>query len=159
MTVVHDALATMLAGLARTTPTPVAPHAYGTDLDCSTDLTPDMRLVDPSSRKAIAQAIIRRLSTPRGGLPMSPEYGLDVRGMLNTGLLARDLAGIAGRVRLEIVQDDRIDTADVRGEYSHETSTLDLTIWVTPVDRSLGAFSLVVAVSGDGGVFSRGLYA
>jgi hypothetical protein len=148
----------MISGLSRLTPTPIAPYGYGTDLDCSTDLSTDMRLVDPSGRKAIAQAIIRRLSTPRGGLPMSPEYGLDIRGMLNSGLLARDLAGIAGRVRLEIVQDDRIDTVDVQGAYSHESSTLDLTMWITPVDRSLGAFSLVVAVSGDGGVFARGLY-
>lgn len=158
MTVVTDAIAAMIAGLGRTTPDPRPPYGYGTDLDCASDLSEDMRLVDPSSRKAIAQAVIRRLSTPRGGLPMSPEYGLDVLSMLNTGLESRDLAGIAGRVRLEVLQDDRVDAVDVRGEYSHATSTLDLTMWITPVDRAIGAFQFVVAVSGDGGVFARGLY-
>ena len=52
----------------------------GTDLYCISDLDPAGRTV--SGPEALAQAIARRLQTPRGALAAigdDPDYGLDLR--------------------------------------------------------------------------------
>jgi len=146
MTIVHDTIAAELALLEASEPTPLAPFGYGQDLGCSTDLDPDMLEVDPSSKTAISQALIRRLSCPRGRLPDDAGYGLDVRGMLNKGTDANALRDLAGQIKSEVLKDDRIDGADVTTTYTSETSTLDVTIWAVAVDPSLGEFSLTFAV-------------
>jgi hypothetical protein len=146
MTIVHDTIAAELALLERIEPTPLAPFGYGQDLDCTTDIDQDLLEVDPSSKTALAQALLRRLSCPRGRLPDDADYGFDLRGMLNRGTDANALRDLAGQIKGEVLKDDRIDGADVTTTYTAQTETLDVTLWVVAVDPALGEFSLTFAV-------------
>lgn len=146
MTIVHDTIAAEIALLEREVPTPLAPFGYGQDLDCTTDLTEDLLEVDPSSKTAIAQALLRRLSCPRGRLPDDPDYGFDLRGTLNRGTDANALRDLAGQIKSEVLKDNRIDGADVTTTYTAQTETLDVTLWIVAVDPALGEFSLTFAV-------------
>lgn len=146
MTIVHDTIAAELALLERLEPSPLAPFGYGQDLDCTTDIDENLLEVDPSSKTALSQALIRRLSCPRGRLPDDADYGLDVRGMVNKGTDSNALRDLAGQIKSEVLKDDRVDGANVTTTYTSETSTLDVTIWLVAVDPSLGEFSLTFAV-------------
>jgi hypothetical protein len=147
MTVVHDFIAAELATIERIEPTPLAPFGYGQDLDCETDIYEDMREVDPSSRRALAQALLRRLSCPRGRLPDDDDYGFDLRGMLNRGTDATSIRELAGNIKAELLKDDRVEAVDVSTAYTESTKTLDAKIWVSAVDPSIGEFSLTLAVT------------
>lgn len=146
MTIVHDTIAAELALLERLEPIPLAPFGYGQDLDCTTDIDENLLEVDPSSKTALAQALLRRLSCPRGRLPDDADYGFDLRGMLNRGTDANALRDLAGQIKGEVLKDDRIDGADVTTTYTAQTETLDVTLWVVAVDPALGEFSLTFAV-------------
>lgn len=147
MTIVHDTIAAELALLARLEPTPIAPFGYGQDLDCTTDIDENLLEVDPSSKTAVAQALLRRLSCPRGRLPDDPDYGFDLRGMLSRGTDTNVLRDLAGQIKAEVLKDDRVDGADVTTTYSAQTVTLEVTIWIAAVDPRLGTFALTLAVT------------
>ncbi len=51
------------------------------DVSTFPDLDSSFTLI--TGRRVIAEAILRRLLTPRGGLAYDPDFGLDVRGWLN----------------------------------------------------------------------------
>lgn len=153
-TIVHETIAAEIALLEQTEPTPLAPFGYGQDLDCETDLTEEMLEVDPSSKRALAQALLRRLSCPRGRLPDDPDYGYDLRGRLNAGTDLSVIRDLAGQIKSEILKDDRLEGAEVVTSYSAPTSTLNVQIWVSPVDPALGNFSLTLAVT-DGAVLMQ----
>ena len=64
-----------------------------TPIDSATglpDLDPYFRVV--TGRTAVAQALLRRLVTPRGGLLGEPLYGLDVRAAVTAEVIAAELA-------------------------------------------------------------------
>jgi hypothetical protein len=145
LTIVHDSIATQIAELEQLVRTPTPPFGYGGDLSCVQDITATLDEVDPFSVRALAEAIIRRLSTARGTLIDDFDYGLDLRGFCSRGVPASELAELAGRVRLEISKDDRIDTATVSASYAH--GELRLTVRITPFDAQLGGFRLTLAVT------------
>lgn len=149
MTIVHDSIAAQIAELVRLVPTPAAPFGYGRDLSCREDITPTHDEVDPFSQEAITDATIRRLSTARGSLVEDdPDYGLDLRGMLNRGVRTREIDELAGAVRNEVTKDDRVESATVSvGFPSTDLRTLRVQITITPVDPLLGPFRLVLAVT------------
>lgn len=112
----------------------------GQDLDCVTDLAPTMRMV--SGRTALAQAIARRLITPRGTLIDDPNYGFDVRQYLNDDLGPRDIGLISAGIVAQCLQDERVFAAQ---------ASVVLTAGVLVVTISLtdaaGPFKLVLGVS------------
>jgi phage baseplate assembly protein W len=63
----------------------------GIDISATAELNAAFSLV--SGRRALAEACIRRLTTPRGGLFYAPNYGTDVREMLMARLDEARLAG------------------------------------------------------------------
>lgn len=146
-TIVSDAIADQLATLTREVDAPVAPLGYGTDLSCVTDLTEDLAEVDPRSNQAIAEALIRRLITPRGSLPDDPDYGYDLRGMLNRGVTLSDLRAVTGQVRSEVRKDDRVADAEVTAAFTPGNSTLSVTIVVTPADVDNDSFSFTFSLT------------
>ena len=85
---------------------------FGADLDLDDDLTPEMR--ETSGGRALAQAIRRRLSTPRGSVIDAPDYGFDVREMLSKGMTTEELAGVPDQVRAELEKEQRIETLTVK---------------------------------------------
>ncbi len=123
--------------------------SYGTDIYCY-DRIQTGRLA--SGAEVVAQAIYRRLTTPRGTLRDGDEgavYGFDVMNFVGTVGSANAIDALPDAVTAEILKDDRVDRADVVA-----TGTIDddglvaitLTIDVTLHD-SEDAFTLTLSVS------------
>lgn len=147
--IVDAELVTHLAEVTRVVPTPVAPFGYGTDVSTRDDMAEDAADVDGMSPEALAEALHRRLSTPRGGLIDDPSYGYDLRQELNRPVvLPRFYAESAGRVHSEITKDDRVAFASVECKaLAADGSSLRYTLRVTPVDPRTGGFELTLAVT------------
>lgn len=139
-----------LATLTRVTDFPVAPFAYGSDIRGTFDLDPTMREVSATSTLALAEALVRRLDTPRGSLPDDRNYGIDLRSYCNRGTTAADLRSLGGQVKSELSKDDRVDTVTVVVTPSLTGSSLALTIAVRPIDASIGPFTLTLSASDVG---------
>jgi len=122
--------------------------AFGRDLDCATDLTEDCAEIDGGSQRAVAQAIVRRFITPRGGL--IDDYGHDVRQYCNRALTDRDIMAIEAQLSGEASKDDRVESVSVAVQYTASTSTLRLTCIVHPRDPSLDVFTLTFELDADG---------
>jgi len=120
---------------------PVDDVDFGHDLSCADDLEDDMAEVDGPT--IVAQAIYRRLYTPRGALWQDPDYGLDLRDYLSRRMTSAEIAAIPGEVVKEIQKDERIASARVR-IVSQTAETLEL--WIG-VDGGVGPFSLVISAT------------
>ncbi len=144
---VRTAIAEEIAKVTREMDAPVAPFGYGTDLSCVDDLTETMSMVDQGTTQGIAEALVRRLTTPRGGLPDDADYGRDIRSMVNRGATTLELRALAAVIHAEATKDDRIDTLRVTFTPSEDGSEIDLELVVTPVDATIGVFSLVLALT------------
>lgn len=157
MTIIADMIAAEIADVpasATALPVPTA-LGYGSDLSCVLDLTPTLEDVDPLSRRAVGEAILRRLVTPRGGLLDDPAYGFDLRGMLNRGVTQDALRSTADQARGEALKDDRVADADVT--LSYVGTTLHVTARLALVDPALGTFDLVFAVTPDGTLLTESI--
>lgn len=86
---------------------------FGSDLQCATDLDPMMRELAANDPRLVAESDLRRLQTPRGGLLDDPDYGYDVRELLRAPLTRAQLAAVPGRIRAELMKDDRHRSVDV----------------------------------------------
>lgn len=115
---------------------------YGSDIVAIPDLDPTFSPV--TGPRVVAQAIARRLSTPRGSLPFYPNYGIDVRDYLNERITVGSLAQIRRDVESECMADERVRSADVSAAHNTETGEMRLTVSGTTLD---GPFSLVLGVS------------
>lgn len=144
------AIAAELSTLTREVDVPTGQLGYGTDLSCVLDVTPTLDEVDPMSRVAVAQAVIRSLITPRGAVLDAPDYGLDLRGMLNRGLTNTEIRALADQCRAEARKDDRVEDATVTMTYTDSTKTMDVRVVLQCVDPVLGTFDFVFAVTADG---------
>jgi hypothetical protein len=147
--IVDDAIAAELATLTRVAEVPTGDLGYGVDLWCIDDLTEDMAEVDPFSVEAISQALIRRLTTPRGSLPDDDNYGFDLRGYCNRGVTLTDLQSLTQQIAGEVRKDDRVSDATVIVAYSTTARSISVSLTITPTDP-LGTFTLVFAVTNDG---------
>ena len=105
-----------------------------------------------SGRGALAQAIYRRLTTPRGTLRGGDEeqaYGIDLPGFVGDTATTIAVAALPGIIRGELLKDDRIldvvatVTAD---EPSNGQVSLTIDIRVVPVEDD-AELSLTIAVS------------
>lgn len=128
---------------------PITPPelGFGSDISCGADLDPLMVEVDPFSTRALGEAIVRRLDCPRGRLIDDPNYGIDLRSYFNHGTTAADIRAMASKIRAELQKDDRIHSVVVTVTPSTDASELGIDLRVTPVDPSLGVFSLTLIVT------------
>lgn len=151
MTVFTDAIAAGQAELTRLMPAPVEPFGYGVDLSCVSDLTDSLAEVNAFAPLGIAEALIRRLTCPRGGLPDDPDYGYDLVALLNRGASDANLLEYGALIRGECRKDDRVD--DVLPTLTMEsiTRTLFVRLQVKAVDPALRVFEFTLAVT-DAGV-------
>jgi hypothetical protein len=97
---------------------------YGTDFACVEDL--DAKLSLASGPRMVAEAVVRRLSTPRGGLWYDPAYGTDLRGYLNG---ASSRFRVASDVEREALKDERVAAA--AASVTRSASTLSVAIELT----------------------------
>lgn len=120
--------------------------AFGRDTSC-TDALRSGRFV--SGARLVAEAIYRRLITPRGmlrGGEGEADYGLDLMGLIGRTTSAADRAALPGVVAAEVRKDERVDTVDVRvtSTVHGPTTAYDVAISCT---TAAGPFELVVRVS------------
>jgi hypothetical protein len=122
---------------------------YGTDLYCY-DRILTGRFA--TGLEALAQAIYRRLTTPRGTLDDGEEgtvYGLDVLDF--TGTVGSDAAvdALPDVVRAEVLKDDRVERCEISATIERGTDGLVvilLDVDVFPADEST-PFQLSISVS------------
>lgn len=117
--------------------------ALGVDLYCISDLDPAGRTV--SGSEALAQALARRLSTPRGALAAigdDPGYGTDLRDYVGADTGAGAEAEIEAAVRVECLKDERVRDVDVTVSIADRALTVGVRVASTA-----GALRLVLAVT------------
>lgn len=133
---------------------------YGVDTWCDSGLR-TARYARGS--RALAQALFRRLTTPRGSLRGSPEaeaYGLDISQFIGHASSPIVLASIPSQVRAELAKDDRVLATDVT-VYDVATGAdglvaITLEIQVTPADET-DAFNMTVVVDRASGAILQGV--
>ncbi len=114
---------------------------YGTDISCVNDFAPDGRIT--SGRHIVAEAVARRLITPRGRLIDDPNYGFDLTGFIDDDMSPGDIAAMCAGIGAECVKDERLTAATATAVLG--TNGI-MTISLTLVDGA-GPFALVLAVS------------
>jgi len=128
--------------------TPIATDAsgleFGIDVSTFPDLDPQFRLV--SGRRAIVEVVMRRFSTPHGALLDDPDFGCDVREMLNDGLTPSVLYQWQHALQVEALKDERVFSAEVSFDTTRLISQGVLVIRVALADAD-GPFRFVLAVS------------
>lgn len=119
----------------------------GTDISCVDDFSLQMESV--TGRLCLAQALARRLVTPRGrfswldsdGVTIHgwPEYGLDLRAFLLSKATPQSIARAA---EAECLKDERVQAVDV-AVVQDTSTTLAITIAVTDAD---GTFTFTLSI-------------
>ncbi len=115
---------------------------FGTDISCVTDLAADGHTV--SGQRLVGEAVVRRWSTPRGGLLDDPDYGFSIIDYLNDDMSPADLAALQAGAEAEALKDTRVQSASVVATLAKGTGTLQI---VAELVTALGPFTLTVAVS------------
>ena len=137
-----------LATLSRRSANP-NPVAWGGDLFCVNDLTPDMRTVQGDDPSVVVQAIFRKLTTPKGRLLDDLGYGFDLRSVLG-GKTVAEIAMLESAILTEILDDDRIDPSVSVRVRVQDGGDCDVSISGTLTNPSLTAFSLTMALTDSG---------
>ena len=115
----------------------------GGDLFCVDDI--DAALTwETDPRVLIEQSVLRRLTTPRGGLFYSRDYGLNVRAWLNAGFTPAMVSGLSSAIKNECEKDDRVESATVRLSFNAQSMRMRIKI---ELQTGLGPFPLTLDVS------------
>jgi len=115
---------------------------FGTDLSLFPDLDVAGGLV--SGNTCLAQALLRRLITPRGGLFYDPGYGTDIRGFIGDSLGPNSTGAIQQSIEREVLQDERVLGASASVAFVAATGVL---IGHLNIQTSDGPFQLVISVT------------
>lgn len=116
---------------------------YGQDSSCVSDVGLfDLQITDPFI--LIGQRIIRRLTTPRGGLAAigdDPGFGWDVRQLINAQLSPSSIVSYQAQIAAECMKDEEINAAAVT--ISGTGGNISVSIQLT---SSAGPFTLTLPV-------------
>lgn len=135
---------------------PEVPTMWGSDLSCEEDIDPGFVELPGNDPRLVAQSAFRAITTPRGSVPDAPDYGIDIRGYLHSGLTRQRLQQIDGIVALEIAKDDRIASVNVVSEQEDTDDGPKLRIRIDGVIAgSTGTFSLVVGLTDSGALLEE----
>ncbi len=126
-------------------PVPAEP-TFGTDFSTFVggvmDLDPNFALI--GGPRVVAEAVARRLMTPRGGLLGTPNYGIDLRAFLNAAMTPDTIASVKAAVQAEATEDERVLSASADVTFTESTQSLRVAVQGL---TAVGPFSLVLAVS------------
>jgi phage baseplate assembly protein W len=115
---------------------------YGYDVGCLDDFTEECRPV--TGRRLLAEALVRRLTTPRGMVIDDPDYGTDVREYLKDGLTPRELARMRAEILAELRKDERVVVTIASLDFVSSTGSLTIGLVVEATEEAL---RLVLSVS------------
>jgi phage baseplate assembly protein W len=115
---------------------------YGSDVLTFPGVDPNLTL--SKGGRVLAEALARRLCTPRGSLPFHEDYGLDLRSFLNEAVTSDSLYRLKSAVERECEADERVESASVSLDYNAQTRRLRVRIEATTAQ---GPFRLTLAVS------------
>lgn len=119
---------------------------YGTDTSCTTTLSTG-RMV--TGARLVAEAIYRRLTTPRGmlrGSDAEQNYGLDLSDLIGSATTKADIAALPGRIESEVMKDERMESVDVSITDTTDGVGKSFLVAITGVTGA-GPFELKVAIS------------
>lgn len=103
-----------------------------------------------SGVRAVAECSLRRFTTPHGSLEYDPDFGRDMRDLLNDDFDDADLPAEAGAAEAELEKDERVLTANVTLDLDRSASSLTLSAGGTLADGRPFQFVLAIAdVSSD----------
>lgn len=118
-------------------------NVIGLDFACDSDVDEFLSLTY-DDKEVVGQAIYRRLITPRGALFEAPDYGVDLRSMMNAGFTQATAGLIQQVVKDEVEKDERVNFADVRVTGNGQTMTMNVAI---TLDTIYGVVPLYLTVS------------
>lgn len=121
-------------------------EVFGSDLWCQDDLDPMMSEVDENDPLVVAQSIYRKFETPKGSVVDAPDWGRDVRALLEGGLTPVAVAKIPDILKAEVDTDDRVIESSVKVTTLAEQS-IDLAI-IGKTGK--GPFALTGSLAADG---------
>lgn len=119
--------------------------SFGRETSCLTELRTG-RFATGS--RLVAEAVYRRLTTPRGMLRGAEEeanYGLDLTELIGSVSTKADAASLPARISAEIKKDERIESVNVRVVESSETVAKTFEIFIEAV-TNVGPFTLALSV-------------
>lgn len=144
--VLLDALSVLEAEITPATGAITGDLGYGSDLYCDGDATDDFRELPGSDPLLVVQAILRRVTTPRGTLLDDSGYGEDVARMLHQGMTPADKKASADMLSAEVLEDDRVLSCTV--ELTAIPQGLNVRIRGELADGK-GPYSLTMVASGE----------
>ena len=116
---------------------------FGQDSSCVNDVGLfDLQITDPVV--LVAQRILRRLTTPRGGLAAigdDPNFGWDVRQLINAQLSPSSISNYQQQISAECMKEECISSAPVT--ITNSGGTVSISISLT---SALGPFTLTLPV-------------
>ena len=144
-------------------PQSVVNPALGSDLAGTNDLTAQM--AESSGRRCLAEALVRRVLTPRGQLLDDPDYGEDLLAWLNDDVDANSIRRLASVLDAEWLKDERVIAADVVVQFVGESQVaaarsgivtnpnpgmLGVLVISATITDGTGPFLLVISASAAG---------
>lgn len=118
--------------------------SLGTDISVFPDLGKRFKLV--GERANLAEAALKRLTTPRGKLHYAPDYGYDLRAFVNASNTTDEIASVRANVTAELLKDDRILSAVASVTYDAASEKLTVALTLTDAD---GPFKLVLTATSN----------
>lgn len=115
---------------------------YG--LDVSTFVDGDL---DPYFRpllgaRVVAEAVVRRWTTPNGGLFFDPAFGVDVRALVSQAMTPQTLFALSSQLAAQAEEDERVLSATVDVAFNAQTRKLRIS---AEIRTARGPFTLVVS--------------
>lgn len=135
-------------------PKQVVNPALGTDLSGVSDLTPHMG--ESSGQQCLAEALARRLLTPRGALFYDQLYGYDLTSLVNADLSPSDLARISASIEEEFRKDERVVSATVTTQFvgTDQVEAARAGVVSNPAPGTQGVLVVTALVNDGQGPFS-----
>lgn len=118
---------------------------FGVDVSTPDGMDLDPYFVFTSGEETLAQALLRRLVTPRGSLALvgdDPAYGFDLRAVLNDD--EPNMAAIENGIVEQFELDERVERATAAVTFDDATETLRV---VATAYTAAGPFRLTLDVS------------
>lgn len=115
---------------------------FGSDISVFPDLDPGFGII--TGTRVVAEAVAKRLLTPRGVLAGAPHYGFDVRALVNEYIRDRDQARLQSAIEREAEADERVKRASCQISYDSIAQVMHITVGI---ETDAGPFSLVLGVT------------